>query len=144
MVSPIRSASITALLSPKEMVREFTKRGSQDFGIQDYNLPKSGLPQRGRSGVIPKNKTPGPIESEARYRKQFPGAGAYTLKHDKPWNEQAEPGQSKPSMAKSPRISVVDEIAKSASKTPSPNDYTFDKLKFLPSLSRGGAALLQA
>ena len=28
-VSPIRSASITALLSPKEMVQQFTRRGSQ-------------------------------------------------------------------------------------------------------------------
>ena len=27
-VSPVRSASITALLSPKEMVKEFTRRGS--------------------------------------------------------------------------------------------------------------------
>ena len=88
-VSPIRSASITALLSPREMVKEFTRRGSggNDFGMEDYNMPKSGLPLRNKSGVIGKNKSPGPIESEARYRKQFPGSGAYDLFHDKTWTE---------------------------------------------------------
>ena len=43
---------------------------------------------------------------------------------------------------------MADELARNADKpekcTPSPNDYTFDKLKFLPSLGRGGAALMQA
>ena len=43
-VSPIRSASITALLSPREMIKEFTKRGSgSGGGIEDYSVPKSGL-----------------------------------------------------------------------------------------------------
>ena len=41
---------------------------------------------------------------------------------------------------------MADEIARKAQSpeksTPSPNDYNFDKLKFLPSLARGGAALL--
>ena len=111
-------------------------------------MPKSGLPARGRSGVIPKNKTPGPIESEARYRKQFPGAGAYSLVHDKPWNEQQEPRHMHPNMSKQPRITMAGELERNADKpektTPSPNDYTFDKLKLLPSLGRGGAALMQA
>ena len=43
-VSPIRSASITALLSPREMVKEFSRRGSgSGGGIEDYTVPKSGL-----------------------------------------------------------------------------------------------------
>ena len=111
-------------------------------------MPKTGLPIRGRSGVIPKNKTPGPIESEARYRKQFPGAGSYSLKHDKPWNEQVEARHAHPNMSKQPRITMAGELARNAGipekSTPSPNDYTFDKLKILPNLGRGGAALLQA
>ena len=84
---PIRSASITTLLSPKEMVKQFSRKGSQDFGIEGYQAVKHG-PDRKKSlnGMIPKNKTPGLIESEARYRRNFPGAGAYTLKHDKTWD----------------------------------------------------------
>lgn len=38
------------------------------------------------AGFIGKNKQLGNIEAEAKYRKQFPGAGAYTLVHDKPWD----------------------------------------------------------
>ena len=84
---PIRSASITTLLSPKEMVKQFSRKGSQDFGIEGYQAVKHGPQRKGSlNGMIPKNKTPGLIESEARYRKNFPGAGAYTLKHDKTWD----------------------------------------------------------
>ena len=85
---PIRSASITSLLTPKEMVEQFTRRGSQDFGIEGYQAVKHGPPRKkSLNGMIPKNKTPGLIESETRYRRNFPGAGAYTLKHDKTWDK---------------------------------------------------------
>ena len=39
------------------------------------------------NGVIGKNKAPGNIEAEAKYRKQFPGSGAYVLTHDKTWDQ---------------------------------------------------------
>ena len=68
-VSPIRSAAITRMLSPREMVQEFTKKGSDDYGVEGYTMPKSGSPLRIRNSVIPKNNSPGPIEAEAKYRR---------------------------------------------------------------------------
>ena len=148
-LSPIRSASITALLSPREMVSQLTKNGSQEFGIDGYQMPKSGSPRKVTvNGVIPKNRTPGNIEQEAKYRKQFPGAGDYTLVHDKPWNEQLTPKQMKPNMDKSPRTTMADLIESNAQKpeksTPSPLEYNVKKEKFLKDIGRGGASLLQA
>lgn len=70
------------------MVKEFTGKGATDFGIEGYNMPKQGSPTKHARATINKNKTPGPIEAEAKYRRNFPGAGAYTLPHDLPWNEQ--------------------------------------------------------
>ena len=101
---PMRSASITTLLSPKEMVQQFTRRGSQDFGIEGYQAVKHGPPRKkSLNGMIPKNKTPGPFEQETRYRRNFPGAGAYTLKHNKTWDMQIATNKKKPNFTKSPR-----------------------------------------
>ena len=86
-VSAIRSASITALLSPHEMVKSLS-RGSNDFGIQGYMIPNTNALSPGKytGGVIAKNKSLSPIEAEANYRKQFPGAGQYALSIEGPWN----------------------------------------------------------
>ena len=112
-------------------------------------MPKTESPKKGnQAGIIPKNKLPGPIEAEARYRKNFPGAGAYVIMHDKPWNEQMTPQQLHSNMTKAPRQTMADElIAKSKhpeKSTPSPNDYTVNREKLLPSLGRGGGSLLAA
>ena len=146
-VSPIRSASITDLLSPKEIIQEFTRKGSQDFGIAGYNMPKSGSPLKTSKATINKNKTPGPIEAEAKYRRNFPGAGAYTLPHDLPWDEQFKAMQKRPNMNKAPRLTMGDEVAAMVKKgiaTPSPNDYDVNKDYTLPNVSKGGGSLLQA
>lgn len=49
-------------------------------------------------------------------------------------------------MSRSPRRTMAGEAEDNAKRpekcTPSPNDYTTNKLKFLPSLGRGGAASL--
>ena len=42
-------------------------------------MPKTESPSKVKSSIIPKSKAPGVIEKEAKYRKNFPGAGAYTL-----------------------------------------------------------------
>ena len=130
------------------MVNAFTKRGSQDFGIDGYNMPVSGSPKKTSSGVIPKNKSPGPIEAEAKYRKQFPGSGAYTLREDKTWADQLTKSESRPNLGKAPRMMMADLVALNNSKpeksTPSPNDYKVYKEKFLPSLGKGGGSLLSA
>lgn len=53
-----------------------------------------------------------------------------------------------PSMTKQPRITQAGELEANRDKpekcTPSPYDYTFDKINFLPNLGRGGAGSLQA
>ena len=118
------------------MVNAITKTGGTDFGIDGYNMPKVGSARKVNiAGVIPKNKTPGNIEAEAKYRKQFPGAGAYTLVHDKPWNEQLTPKQMKPNMDKSPRRTMADEIENAAQKpeksTPGPLEYNIKMEKVL-------------
>ena len=118
------------------------------MGIEGYQMPKSGSPRKISSSVIPKNKSPGPIEAEAKYRKQFPGAGAYVHPFERPWNEQMPQRNIKGDMAKGARKTMADVIQENALKpeksTPSPNDYNVQKEKFLPSLGRGGASLLQA
>jgi len=62
-LSPIRSASIVDMMSARDMVREFTRKGSSDnFGIEGYTLPKADSPRKKvQHGYIPKNKMPGPI-----------------------------------------------------------------------------------
>jgi len=147
-VSPIRSASITALLSPREMVREFTRQGSNDMGIQGYNMPKAGNPRKVINGMMNKNKSPGNIESEANYRRNFPGAGQYNVLEDVPWNERGGKGAARGNMEKAPRLMMADICAINASKpekcTPSPHVYSVNKEKILPSLGKGGASLMQA
>ena len=52
------------------MVNAITKTGGTDFGIEGYNMPKVGSQKKVTiNGVIPKNKSPGNIEAEAKYRK---------------------------------------------------------------------------
>jgi len=50
-------------MSARDMVREFTRKGSSDnFGIEGYTLPKADSPRKKvQHGYIPKNKMPGPI-----------------------------------------------------------------------------------
>ena len=149
-MSPIRSQSITALLSPKEMIREFSKRGSNDeFGIEGYYMPKSGSPKSIKvNGVIAKNKSPGPIEAEAKFRKAYPAADAYELPFDKPWTDRMSKQQKHSDFAQAKRkteAAIIEENSKKPEKsTPSPNDYNVKKEKILPNLGRGGGSLLQA
>ena len=49
--------------------------GGGSFGLEDYDCPKNGPAVKVKQVAINKNKTPGPIEREAKYRSQFPGAG---------------------------------------------------------------------
>ena len=75
---PKRSSSIVDLMSARDMVREFTRAGStDDFGISGYVMPKNEATPKKKQpgGFIPKNKMPGPIESEMRFRRNYPGAG---------------------------------------------------------------------
>ena len=52
-------------------------------------MPKSGSPKSIKvNGVIAKNKTPGPIEAEAKFRKNYPAADSYELPYDKPWTDR--------------------------------------------------------
>ena len=80
-VSPLRPASIIEVLSPREMVREFTKRGAtDDFGIEGYNIPKGDSPKKKTlHGYINRHKGLGPIQSEMKFRKDYPGAASYDL-----------------------------------------------------------------
>ena len=72
---PKRSSSIVDLMSAKDMVREFDRRGSNDgFGIEGYYLPKNDSPtKKSAHGYIPRNKMPGPIQAEMKFRKDYPG-----------------------------------------------------------------------
>ena len=111
-------------------------------------MPKSGSPRKVSNGFIPKNKSPGPIEAEAKYRKQFPGSGAYTILEDKTWGDQLTKSSSRPNLDKAPRMMMADIVARNNQKpeksTPSPNDYKVNVEKFLPSLGKGGGSLLAA
>lgn len=149
--SPLKSQSITALLSPREMVKQFGGRlggAEEEFGVRGYVMPKHESPSKVRTGIIGKNKSPGPIEAEAKYRRQFPGAGAYMMPEDKTWTDRKSPREIHNDMAKSPRKTMADEIENAAKKpeksTPSPNDYNANKLKFLPNLGKGGSSSLAA
>ncbi len=112
-------------------------------------MPQSGSPRKTSvNGVINKNKSPGPIEKEAQYRKDFPGAGAYNQLEDIPWNERLGKGAFRGNMEKAPRLMMADIAARNNAKpeksTPSPMAYSAQKEKFLPSLNKGGASLLSA
>jgi hypothetical protein len=91
-------------------------------------MPKNGSPKKTANGVIPKNKSPGPIEKEANYRKDFPGAGAYSVMEDIPWNERGGKNATRPSMEKAPRLMMADIAAKNNMRpeksTPSPMAYS--------------------
>lgn len=45
------------------------------FGIEGYEVPANEQIKKGRSFIFFKSEAPGPIQSEAEFRKQFPGAG---------------------------------------------------------------------
>ena len=129
-------------------MRSLDRRGSEDFGIQDYKVPKVGAESKARAGFIPKNKSPGPIEAEAKFRKNIPGVGAYDLPETTPWTERGGKKATHPSLEKAPRLMMADIVARNSSKpeksTPSPLEYSPNKDKFLPTLDRGGAALLSS
>ena len=89
-VSPLRPASITEVMSPKEMVQAFTRKGSMDdFGIDGYVIPKVDSPKKKtQHGYINKHKGLGPIQSEMKFRQDYPGAASYELPIEKTWSEQ--------------------------------------------------------
>ena len=80
-----RSLSI-AEMAPRDVVRLGSKSSNNMFGLEHYTIPKSDSPGKVKSSIIPKSKAPGPIEREARYRKNFPGAGAYTIPDQLTWD----------------------------------------------------------
>ena len=112
-------------------------------------MPKSGSPKSIKvNGVIAKNKSPGPIEAEAKFRKNYPAADSYELPYDKPWTDRMSKAAMHADFAQAKRkteAAIIEENAKKPEKsTPSPNDYTVKKEKILPNLGRGGGSLLQA
>ena len=58
---------------------------NSSFGLDDYDMPSAGLQKKPVQPTINKSKAPGPIEAEANYRKNFPGAGSYTIPEAKTW-----------------------------------------------------------
>mmetsp|Transcript_6091 Transcript_6091/g.8191 ORF Transcript_6091/g.8191 Transcript_6091/m.8191 type:complete len:131 (+) Transcript_6091:422-814(+) len=82
------------------------------------------------------------------FRKNYPGAGQYTLPQDKTWTEQGGKKAAHADFTKAPRRMMAQLIADNATKpeksTPSPQAYLVNKDKFLPSVGKGGASLLQA
>ena len=79
-------------MSPKEMVSAFTRRGSMDFGIEDYTVPKFGSPEKkNKGGVISKDKEKksktnmSNIEREALFRADYPAAANYHTPYEKTW-----------------------------------------------------------
>ena len=110
-------------------------------------MPKSGSPQKVKSSIVPKSKAPGPIEMEAKYRKNFPGAGQYTIPDQLPWDEKYK--KVNPDFSKAERITEADRIIADSKKpeksSPGPVAYKYEKLKILPSLKNGvsGGAGLQ-
>ena len=148
---PKRSSSIVDLMSARDMVREFTKKGSTDeFGIEGYVLPKgeSSPKKKLAGGFIPKNKMPGPIESEMRFRRNYPGPCQYTLPQDKTWTEQAGKSLVHADFTKAPRRMMAQEIAENSLRpeksSPSPQAYSVNKDYMLPKVGKGGYSLLQA
>ena len=67
-----KKPSITDTLSPTEMIRATMKTS---FGIEGYEVPANEQLKRAGSFMFFKSKAPGPIQGEAEFRKQFPGAG---------------------------------------------------------------------
>ena len=47
---------------------------NSSFGLDDYEMPSTGLLKKPVQPTINKSKAPGPIEAEANYRKDFPSA----------------------------------------------------------------------
>jgi hypothetical protein len=57
------------------------------IGIEGYEVPSGEqLTKRAGSFIFLKSQAPGPIASEAEFRKQFPGAGQYNIPFETPWN----------------------------------------------------------
>ena len=130
-----------AKLSPREVVAIELKKSADCFGIDGYAIPKVGSPVKAKAMPVGKSKAPGVIEREARYRRNFPGAGQYTLQEQLPWDEQFSKVQSKPNFNKAKRRTEADNIYEAAKKpeksTPGPSAYTYEKIKFLPRLNLG-------
>ena len=114
--------------------------GGGGFGIEDYEMPHMGLALKVKQVAMNKNKTPGPIEAEAKYRSQFPGAGQYQLKSAQTWDIQNEAKNKHTDFTKSPRVTEADEIAtreKKGRANPAPTAYKPNMEKFLPSIGKG-------
>ena len=141
-----RSLSIHQM-SAAEVVRLGSKATNNQFGLENYEIPKSGSPSKIKSSIVPKSKAPGPIEQEAKYRKNFPGAGHYTIPDQLPWDEKSKKVNA--DFSKADRITEADRIIADSKKpersSPGPVAYKYEKLKFLPSLKNGvsGGAGLQ-
>ena len=70
------------------------------------------------------------------------------MSDEKDWSARKQPREIHADMSKEPRMMMADVIAKNALKpeksTPSPNDYTTNKERFMKKVSGSGAALLAA
>ena len=76
-------------MSPLDMAKMISKSNAGGaFGLEEYATPHAGMLAKVKQVAINKNKTPGPIEKEALYRKQFPGASQYDLMCSKTWDVQ--------------------------------------------------------
>ena len=100
-------------------------------------MPSAGLLKKPVQPTISKSKAPGPIEAEANYRKNFPGAGDYSIPASKTWDQQNEKKYKRGDFSKSPRVTAGVEIEnqqKRGNASPGPQAYKENKLKFLPSI----------
>jgi hypothetical protein len=68
-----KKLSITDALTPAEMIRVGARTS---FGIEGYEISPSK--KRPEQYSVGKSKALGPIALEANFRKNYPGAGAYS------------------------------------------------------------------
>ena len=79
-----KKRSIIDSMSPAELVK-FSMVSKEGGGIEGYRLPEQH--KRAESYSVFKSKEPGPIQKEAVYRMQFPGAGHYNT-FESSWDVQ--------------------------------------------------------
>ena len=134
------------------MISAFQNKGVSDdcFGIDGYAIPtvEASPKKKHAYGCFNRSKAPGPIESEMKYRRNYPGAGAYHLTQEKTWTEQAGKKGAHADFTRAPRRMMAQQFAENANKpersTPSPQAYNINLEKYLPAVGKGGASLLQA
>jgi hypothetical protein len=81
---------LTTRLSPRDVALHGTEAGrsSSSFGIGSYKPRLVNFDVRGIS--FNRDKETSFIETEARYRRPFPGVGQYTKPHEVDWAKQLE------------------------------------------------------